>query len=115
MPYKDPEKRRETQRKYQAKWYAANKKQHIAGVKAYKDALRKWYHELKESRPCADCNLFYPYYVMDFDHIDGTTKEFNISRMAADSHNREKILEEIDKCDLVCSNCHRIRTHERRN
>lgn len=62
--------------------------------------------------PCMDCGVKYPPYVMDFDHVRGK-KEFNI---AAKKHGRtlEKLLDEIDKCDIVCSNCHRIRTHERR-
>lgn len=62
--------------------------------------------------PCADCGVKYPPYVMDFDHVSGD-KEFNIG---SKSHGRsvEKVLEEISKCEIVCANCHRIRTHERR-
>lgn len=62
--------------------------------------------------PCADCKVQYPYYVMDFDHLDGATKKFSLYKV----HNATKraILEEIAKCDLVCANCHRERTHQRR-
>jgi hypothetical protein len=63
-----------------------------------------------KSRPCADCGVQYPPHVMDFDHI-GDDKAFNISRMY--SHSREAIMKEIQKCEVVCSNCHRIRTHAR--
>ena len=63
----------------------------------------------KKSVPCMDCNQSYPYYVMDFDHVRGE-KLFTISSMTNKS-NVELVKKEIEKCDVVCSNCHRIRTH----
>ena len=65
-----------------------------------------------KSRPCADCGIQYPYYVMDFDHRDGSSKEFalnSVTRMP-----KQAILREIAKCDVVCSNCHRERTQRRK-
>lgn len=51
---------------------------------------------------------------MDFDHRDGEIKVRSISWMAYhDTSNFEKIKREIKKCDLVCANCHRQRTHDR--
>lgn len=72
---------------------------------------RNWFNELK-SAPCQDCNTTYPPYVMDFDHVRGK-KLFGVTS----SHHRSKkqILEEVAKCELVCANCHRIRTQNRRN
>ena len=65
-----------------------------------------------KARPCADCGTQYPYYVMDFDHRKGETKVINLAN--ASRMTRPKILEEIAKCDVVCSNCHRERTYQRR-
>lgn len=65
-----------------------------------------------KSRPCADCGVQYPYYVMDFDHRDGRLKEFSLN--AVHRATKRAILREIEKCDVVCSNCHRERTHRRR-
>lgn len=64
-----------------------------------------------KQKPCMDCRQTFPPYVMDFDHVRGE-KVGNISSMCA---NRPvaTILTEIEKCDLVCSNCHRIRTNSR--
>ena len=59
--------------------------------------------------PCFDCGIKYPPYVMDFDHRDRTNKKFNISENLY-SNSLKMMLEEIAKCDVVCSNCHRIRT-----
>ena len=61
--------------------------------------------------PCADCGGVFPPYVMDFDHVTGE-KELNVSRALRVSVAR--MLAEIAKCEVVCSNCHRIRTYERR-
>ncbi len=62
--------------------------------------------ELK-SVPCADCGIRYPHYVMDFDHVRGV-KAGNVSLMKAEG--QAKLLAEVAKCDVVCSNCHRERT-----
>lgn len=61
--------------------------------------------------PCADCGRTYPYYVMDFDHKHGKDKLGDVASIVSWSLNR--ILNEIDKCEVVCSNCHRIRTYSR--
>ncbi len=60
--------------------------------------------------PCADCGESYPPYMMDFDHRDPKTKSFEITRVAG-RVTLPKLLEEIAKCDIVCSNCHRERTY----
>ena len=54
---------------------------------------------------------------MDFDHVRGT-KEFILGHTGRGGVNHfnagiKKLKAEIEKCDLVCSNCHRIRTFER--
>lgn len=65
-----------------------------------------------KSRPCADCKVQYPYYVMDFDHRDGAAKKFALNSVQRKT--KQAILREMEKCDVVCSNCHRERTHRRR-
>lgn len=62
-----------------------------------------------KSKPCVGCRSSFPYFVMDFDHLDPSTKIAAISslRMAPIA----KLLGEIQKCDLVCRNCHALRTH----
>lgn len=63
--------------------------------------------------PCMDCKGVFPFVAMDFDHRLKETKCFSISKYRvykATPENITKVALEIDKCDLVCSNCHRIRT-----
>lgn len=59
-----------------------------------------------------DCGNFFPHYVMDYDHVRGE-KKFNLSQASHNFVTDAMILEEISKCDLVCSNCHRIRSAKR--
>lgn len=63
--------------------------------------------------PCADCGETYPPYVMDFDHVSGT-KLSDVGSMVTRGHSEKRILQEIEKCEVVCANCHRERTHRRR-
>lgn len=59
-----------------------------------------------------DCGGSFPYYVMDFDHRPGEEKLYVVNKMPG-RHGLDRIKIEVAKCDVVCSNCHRVRTHER--
>jgi len=66
-----------------------------------------------KNKQCSDCGIKYPNYVMEFDHRDPKIKYDSINRMIHfHSSSKIKILEEINKCDLVCANCHRLRTYK---
>lgn len=64
---------------------------------------------LKAAVPCADCGGVFDPVCMDFDHRPGTKKLFTISHGIA-RRTYDAVLAEIAKCDIVCANCHRIRT-----
>lgn len=64
-------------------------------------------HQYKESFPCTDCGEYFPHYVMDFDHQKD--KIGNIS-LLAQRYSWNRLLTEIEKCEIVCANCHRART-----
>ena len=81
--------------------------------RVYKRQKRAWFETFKAA-PCMDCGVSYPPYVMDFDHRPGEEKVLPVATMISDSWGRERIEAEIAKCDLVCANCHRVRTHLRR-
>lgn len=68
--------------------------------------------EIKKN-PCTDCGGIFPPYVMHFDHRDPSQKRFAVSTLTGSGHIRS-LLAEIEKCDLVCANCHAIRTHRQR-
>lgn len=109
MPYKDPEKQKEAQRRS----YEKNKSK---SEEAGRERRRKKYAEIqkiKEASPCTDCDKFYPYYVMQFDHI-GSDKVANVGKLVR-AAGWKTVLEEIAKCELVCANCHAERSWKRLN
>ena len=73
--------------------------------------IKKFLQEYKQSHPCADCKENYPYWIMEFDHL--RDKEFNLSGFSIKTISIEKVIEEVRKCEVVCSNCHKNRTHFR--
>jgi hypothetical protein len=64
-----------------------------------------------KDKPCLDCGNKFPSCCMDFDHIRGE-KLFGIT--VSGNRKWETVLKEIEKCEVVCANCHRIRTAQRR-
>lgn len=68
---------------------------------------KKYIRELKNV-PCMDCGIKYPYYVMDLDHRDPSTKHKSVAQMM--KYPKGLLMIEAAKCDVVCSNCHRERT-----
>ncbi len=98
--------------------YQRNKEAYVRRAKARKSALKDDFRKLVDdlkSHPCGDCGHSFPPFVMDFDHREGELKIDNVANLVASPHSMKKLLEEIAKCDLVCANCHRIRTHARRH
>jgi len=75
-----------------------------------KQQFKKRLVEIKEASGCVDCGIK-NHIVLDFDHL--RDKKYNVSRMIHDGFSWKSILKEISKCEVVCSNCHRIRTHLR--
>lgn len=89
----------------------ANRK--TAGLRPGRDKKAIRVDGIKGTTPCMDCKTIYPAECMDFDHRPGTEKIACVGTMVAHGWAWEKIEAEIAKCDLVCSNCHRIRTKRR--
>ena len=74
---------------------------------------KQFIDNLKESTPCTDCGLFFPSYVMEFDHRESRNGNPTVAALIS-KLGLARLKEEIEKCDLVCANCHRIRTFKRR-
>lgn len=114
MPLKDPEKRRAYHTKYMKEvWYPQNQKKHIGYVKNLKTKVAQYIFNYKKNRCCTDCgfsNKDFPE-VLDFDHLRG--KSFSIGAWSKSVLSIERVKKEIEKCELVCANCHRIRTFKR--
>ena len=94
-------------------WVAANREKVNAQHKRFRQSRQAWIDSLKTGF-CLDCKGVFPPYVLDFDHLPEYEKSFEISEAIAKKFSKAKILEEIKKCELVCSNCHRIRGYNRK-
>ncbi len=104
MPYKDKVKRKEAQRRY----YKEHKERSMQLQRDRRDKKRKFIQAYKTNVPCKDCNIIYPFYMMEFDHVRGT-KVSNVGTMYK-KYTLEEIKKEIAKCEIVCANCHAHRT-----
>jgi hypothetical protein len=104
---------RECRRAYDRRYYQEHGK---AARRVRKRArmleARAWMAALKEGVPCADCGQVFPVFVMHWDHLPGYQKVGCISEMVG-SRSRTITLAELEKCELVCGNCHVLRTISR--
>ena len=91
--------------------YENNKLYYYERNKRQRQLKTAWIAEQK-NKPCADCGNIYHPCAMDFDHLDPALKDKDVSKLATFGWSRIK--QEIAKCELVCANCHRIRTYNRR-
>lgn len=92
--------------------YQLNRERYIAQAKKRDEQLDRLILKHK-NQPCTDCDIQYPPYVMDFDHLGDEQKLYNISTMRRRRMAFHKIEAEIKKCEVVCANCHRERSNKR--
>lgn len=96
--------------KYTRAHYKKNQAQYVTKALSRKRELYDKIAALKQE-PCADCKQKFNPWQMDFDHVTGV-KLFDIAS-GYQQRAWKAILDEIAKCELVCANCHRERTHQR--
>jgi hypothetical protein len=94
-------------------YHYRNWDRHMAQIrrrtKERRAAARAFIVEYLRAHPCVDCGET-DIVVLEFDHL--RDKRANVSRLIATSEVR-RIAEEIEKCEVVCANCHRRRTARR--
>jgi hypothetical protein len=100
---------RPSQRPFNVSYYARNRAQEIDRVRTRQAATLEFLRELRRV-PCADCGGTFEPYQMDFDHRDPAQKSFQMTDGRAMLMNRDRLLAEIAKCDVICANCHAIRS-----
>lgn len=72
---------------------------------------RKFVTDYLACHSCSDCSEM-DIVVLEFDHL--RDKKSNISDLVKNNSSLQRLQEEMDKCEVVCANCHRRRTHDRR-
>jgi len=109
MPAKDPERRRATSRA----WYARHKDSFEDAYLARRNtnrtkcsrAIAAWYGELKSTLVCKRCGESHPA-CLQFHHSDPTKKEISIADAVRRGFGVSRLLAELDKCEVLCANCH---------
>ena len=105
MPYKD----RNKQKEYQQKHHQRTKKKKRKQQNQLKDKRQIFNLEEMQRRggKCAKCG-FSDIRALDWHHLDPNEKVNSISEMIRDRVSMDKLQAELDKCELICANCHRI-------
>jgi len=89
-------------RRCQSEYAKKRSREQYKKIRGYLDELKKV--------PCADCGEAHPSWAMDFDHRKGTKKAFNLGEAPSRGFPLKKVQAEVEKCDVVCTLCHRYRT-----
>ena len=119
MPYKDKsryqsEAWKEYQRNYQRSWHQRNKAKRLARIYERKAATYEYIQAIKKQLYCADCGEQHPA-VLQFHHLNSKDKVFNIADAARNGISLDRIKKEIEKCVVLCANCHILRHYNMRN
>lgn len=94
----------------QQRWYYKNRNHRISVKEARRQDIREWYIRLKrDEMACERCGEQRPP-ALDLHHED--EKERDVSEMVNDGYSRRRIQEEIDRCTVLCANCHRRKHYE---
>jgi hypothetical protein len=103
---------RACQSAWAADYYKRNREKRVDYNRRQRAAATTWYSKLKEGKPCMDCGgVFHPA-AMQWDHPPGVEKVAHVAQLYRGA--RQRVLDEIAKCELVCANCHAIRTYRRK-
>lgn len=100
-------------REYQKKWFSSNlevqRERSLRNGKRATERNSAFILDYLLCHPCSDCGE-QDIRVLEFDHVEEKLKSVSIMRRG---YSLESVMEEIAKCEVVCANCHRIRTSER--
>lgn len=104
MPYKDKEKQKAFQRKYFEENRRLFYNRSTIGKRKLTETNGEYVASVKISG-CSICGYNKCRTALDFHHLDPSVKEKSIAAMVHSS-SLSKLQKEIEKCILLCSNCH---------
>lgn len=95
-----------------ASWYERNRMAVIAKSKQQRSDLRAWFREYKKALACIQCGQNHPA-TLDFHHVVRRSDNRKLRELVQNT-SKARILEELKKCVVLCSNCHRIHHYNER-
>lgn len=99
-------------REYDAAYWKRTRQTRVQFRRLRQAELEQWHRKLKTETPCADCSGQFHHAAMHWDHLPGQLKRLEVSTLVHRGARRAAI-HEMTKCELVCANCHAVRTYER--
>ncbi len=106
MAFKNKEQKREYQREYQRGWYRRHKERILEMRKQRRIEIRDWFRRYKNTLHCIDCGENHPA-CLQFHHKNRAKKSFGLGYVAGSgSRGIKTLLKEINKCEVLCGNCH---------
>lgn len=96
---------KECRKDYDAEYHKNNKVRILEQKKAWREEQRRAFEQFKSTLRCIECGEDAPE-CLDFHHLDSSTKDGNIADIAK-RRSFTRLKEELDKCVVLCSNCHR--------
>ncbi len=112
------ENRKEYLKRYQREyhrheWYPEHRKDRIQETKDRRAELQEWYTSYKATLHCKNCQEWRSE-CLQFHHRDPKQKLFNVGQWVRNGVSLETLKAEIEKCDVLCANCHAIETQNQR-
>jgi endogenous inhibitor of DNA gyrase (YacG/DUF329 family) len=98
--------------KYTFQKFCSDRCRDIAYTRRRAERHQQRINEIKTYHGCARCGFNSHPEALDFNHIDPATKSFGLGGRC--HHSWEKVIAEINKCEVLCANCHRIHTRKMR-
>ncbi len=92
------------------RWHYRNREWNTERTLRRRARLRAWLNERKREYGCARCGCSDPA-CLDFHHREGSRKELSVGRMVTHGYGRDALEDEMDKCEVLCANCHRREHH----
>lgn len=99
-------KDKERQREYTKEHYLKNKALYSLRNAKRRKERSEWFVSVTSGISCVVCGEK-ERVCLDFHHLDPKTKLSSVSKLLNDHRSRKRILEEVQKCTVLCSNCHR--------
>jgi hypothetical protein len=96
---------KECRKLYHKNHYNLNKETYRKQAKNFMNGIKEWFINIKKELKCSKCGED-RWWVLDFHHTNPKMKDNDV-RTLVQRGNKKKILEEIDKCEVYCANCHR--------
>lgn len=110
----------EEYRAYHRNYHHTKRKANVENFTQYiedkvenREQYNAWYQDIKANCVCSNCGFNNPA-ALQFHHLDQSTKISEISTMIKNRKNKQIVLDEMNKCIVLCANCHSIETVKQR-